>query len=117
MQYGKFIRMLIVISAFFIGVSAAVGQFDPIAGPGGPPELTITTYQQTSGVTPGNQARLAIVIQVPDGWHINAHKPLDEYLIPTETALEPPEGFTLEGVVYPEPILASFSFSDDKLAV
>ena len=79
--------------------------------------MTVTTYQRTTGAVPGEQARLAVVLEIPDGWHVNANKPLDEYLIPTEAALEPPEGFGVEGMAYPEAILASFSFSDEKLAV
>lgn len=116
MQYGKLTRASVMIFVIFVGMSA-LAQFGPAPGPGGPPELGVTTYQQTTGAAPGETARLAVVIEIPEGWHINAHKPLDEYLIPTEVTLEPPEGFTIEGVAYPDPVLASFSFSDEKLAV
>lgn len=116
MQYGKLTRTSFMIFAVFVGVSA-LAQFGPAAGPGGPPEFGVATYQQTTGAAPGETARLALVIEIPEGWHINAHKPLDEYLIPAEVTLEPPEGFTIAGVAYPDPVLASFSFSDEKLAV
>ena len=116
MRYRKLLRISVGVIVLFKAISAAA-QFGPLAGPGGPPELGIAAYQQTSGAVPGEQARIAVVIEVPDGWHINAHQPLDEYLIPTEVSLEPPEGVTLEGLVYPEAVLASFSFSQEKLAV
>ncbi len=117
MQYGRLMRMAMSMAALVVTVSAAVAQFGAAGGSGSPPELKLAAYHNTTATPPGEQARLAIVIEIPDGWHINAHKPLDEYLIPTEAALEPPEGFAIAGMAYPEPILASFSFSDDKLAV
>jgi thiol:disulfide interchange protein len=58
-----------------------------------------------------------VVIEIPSGWHINAHEPLDEFLIPTQVVLEPPDGFAVDAVVYPEPVLATFSFSQDQMAV
>ncbi|MFO7974617.1 MAG: protein-disulfide reductase DsbD family protein, partial [Candidatus Hydrogenedentota bacterium] len=118
MQYRNLVRKVVWMFAFFVSAFVATAQIGPVGGgQGGPPEMAITTYQQTTGATPGEAARLAVVIEIPEGWHINAHQPLDEYLIPTEVEFEPPQGFVFKGVVYPEPILASFSFSEEKLAV
>ena len=116
MQYAKFSSVVTVVTVLVLAVPAAA-QFGPLDQPGGPPEAAVATYQDTSGALPGGQARIAVVIEIPEGWHINAHEPLDEFLIPTRVTLEPPEGFTVAGMAYPEPLLATFSFSQDKMAV
>src|SRR5262249_43623772 len=36
------------------------------------------------------------------GWHVNSHAPGDETLVPTRLAIEPPRGFELLQVRYPE---------------
>ncbi len=116
MQYAKFSSVVTVVTVLVLAVPAAA-QFGPLDQPGGPPEAAVATYQDTSGALPGGQARIAVVIEIPEGWHINAHEPLDKFLIPTRVTLEPPEGFTVAGMAYPEPLLATFSFSQDKMAV
>ena len=116
MQYAKLSSVVTVVTVLVLAVPAAA-QFGPLDQPGGPPEAAVATYQDTSGALPGGQARIAVVIEIPEGWHINAHEPLDEFLIPTQVTLEPPEGFTVAGMAYPEPLLATFSFSQDKMAV
>lgn len=51
---------------------------------------------------------------VADGWHINAHLPLDDYLIPTSLAIE---GATSNETKYPASVLKSLSFNDAPLAL
>lgn len=110
-------RTIVALGISLIIFVAAHAQFGAPGGGIDLPELGIATYQQTTGTLPGGEARLAVVVEIPDGWHINAHEPLDEFLIPTEITLDTPEGFTVEGTVYPEPILETFDFAEEELAV
>ncbi len=48
------------------------------------PELSVELKTATDGVAPGGTLRAALVCTLSPGWHMNAHKPLDEFLIPTE---------------------------------
>ena len=67
---------------------------------------------------PGSSFKLEIALDVAAGWHINAHVPADEFLIPTEVTLAAPEGVELGELTYPEPELLAFAFSpDEKLRV
>ena len=62
--------------------------------------------------------RLHVAIAVGDGFHINAHEPLDADLIATALAVDDREaGFALHDVRYPAPHLKRLGFRDDILAL
>ena len=66
----------------------------------------------------GGQATFTLVATIREGFHVNSHQPLQEYLIPTRVELLTTELFVLEKVDYPKAKLKSFGFSpDDKLSV
>ncbi len=66
----------------------------------------------------GGQATFTLVATIREGFHVNSHQPLQEYLIPTRVELLTTELFALEKVDYPKAELKSFGFSpDDKLSV
>lgn len=66
---------------------------------------------------PGSSGYLAVRASVAAGWHINANKPLDSYLIPTELVVEAPPGFEVTRIVYPEPVLRKLEISEGKMAL
>ncbi|HSM15150.1 MAG TPA: protein-disulfide reductase DsbD domain-containing protein, partial [Thermoanaerobaculia bacterium] len=66
---------------------------------------------------PGSPIRLAAVVDVEPGWHIQAHVPTFDYLIPTVLAVETPEGWSEPEVSYPPPIRYRFDFAEDELDV
>ena len=68
-------------------------------------------------VYPGSNFELAVVIDVALGWHINSNNPLDEFLVPSELVFDEKEGITYGEVIYPEPILQKFSFSESEVSV
>ena len=79
--------------------------------------LTIEAYQSFDKVFPGSEFKVALEIDVSEGWHINSHTPYEDYLIPTElTVLENPN-FKLESVAYPEPHDYKLAFSETPLSV
>jgi thiol:disulfide interchange protein DsbD len=49
------------------------------------------------------------------GWHVNAHEPRDEFLIPTTVTFTPPAGVRVGEVVYPKPVEKRLSFGDKPL--
>jgi suppressor for copper-sensitivity B len=66
---------------------------------------------------PGEPVRLAARLIIEPGWHVNAHRPTYDYLIPTTVELELPAGWAAAEVDYPEPVQESFAFADEPLAV
>lgn len=65
-------------------------------------------------VHPGTSFQAAAVVDVESGWHINAHKPTFDYLIPTVLTLSPAEGLTGREPVYPPHVEKAFAFTDGK---
>lgn len=53
-------------------------------------------------------------IDVKEGWHINAHKPLEEYFIPTKLSVD---GKQVGADIYPEPKLKSLQFNAKPMAL
>ncbi len=68
-------------------------------------------------VKAGEDVEAALLVGIDDGWHVNAHEPLQEFLIGTSLELEPHGSFVVSDIRYPEPELAAFDFADEKLAV
>jgi thioredoxin:protein disulfide reductase len=91
-------------------VFAASAQF-------GGPAMEHAVYPERSGVHPGGEMRIALRFELPGEWHVNAHEPLDDFLIPTVLSIEEMAGMTVENMVYPEPARMAFAFSEEEMAV
>ncbi|GMV91862.1 MAG: thio:disulfide Interchange protein [Candidatus Hydrogenedentota bacterium] len=79
-----------------------------------PDVLSAEVVLKQSGVVPGGSIRAAIVADVVEPYHINAHEPLEEFLIATAVTLDVPEGISVVEIVYPEAENKNFSFSPDQ---
>jgi thiol:disulfide interchange protein len=66
---------------------------------------------------PGSPAKVAALVSIEHGWHVNSHQPSFEYLIPTVLDLQLPPGWAAGAFVYPVAKLKVFSFEPKPLAV
>jgi thiol:disulfide interchange protein DsbD len=107
--------LLLVLVLVALGPAApAVAQ----QGGGSAARVEIDVKLSQTGVAPGDTLEAAVVLDIEEGWHANAHEPTLDYLIGTDVEMELPEGFTLMETRYPEPEMFSFSFADgEELAV
>jgi thiol:disulfide interchange protein DsbD len=62
----------------------------------------------------GGDTGLTVRAAIASGWHINAHKPNEPFLIPTELSLTLPPGIAHGTIRYPEPESKSFAFAPGK---
>ncbi|MFZ0886240.1 MAG: protein-disulfide reductase DsbD domain-containing protein [Candidatus Acidiferrales bacterium] len=62
----------------------------------------------------GKEFQAAVVAEIRSGYHVNSHKPSDEYLIATTLTPQLPAGFKLVDTIYPAGRQEKFSFSPDK---
>lgn len=106
--FSLFLITGITVSCF------ALGQM-PLGMAG--PEVTFETASQPGTVVPGSTFSAAVRVSLSDGWHVNAHEPLDDFLIATVLSFEEQEGFILRATAYPEAKVINLSFSPDPLAV
>jgi len=65
----------------------------------------------------GQATWLTIEVDIQEGWHINADKPLQTNLIPTAVRVDTESGWQLGQVSYPKPDLAKLSFQQASLAL
>jgi hypothetical protein len=71
-------------------------------------------YVSLLPVPRGKEFQVAIVVEIAKGYHMNSHKPSDQYLIPTTMTAQLPAGFQLLDTIYPEGRLEKFAFSPNK---
>ena len=77
--------------------------------------VTIETYRSLSSVPQGGSIDVAVALKLKGHWHVNAHRVNDDFLIPTNVAIETPPGIAVEGIVYPGAVEKKFAFSDKPL--
>lgn len=63
------------------------------------PPIALDYHPHT--VKAGQKASLMFTLNIPDGFHIMAHKPAEEFLIPTQLSLYPVEGVIVGQPSYP----------------
>ena len=68
-------------------------------------------------IAPGESGDVLVRLLITDGYHVNANPPSQSYLKATEIELKPQEGFSVEFITYPDPLVKSFSFSKTPLKV
>src|SRR5215813_8597511 len=71
-------------------------------------------YLSIDAVRPGDKFKIAVSLHVAGGYHINAHVPSEEYLVPTTLRLTGPTEIRAGDPVYPAPLHKAFEFSPDK---
>ena len=98
-----------------LGITLCVASWAQ-AGSGGP-TVEIDAATETDGAHAGATVRAVVQVAIEQGWHVNAHKPLEDYLIPTTVELDPSEGVTISGVIYPKPEVIASAFAPEGLAV
>lgn len=93
-----------------LGISCLISQAQPVENAVSPPVVAVAGH-------PGSTVYAAVVVQISDGWAIQAHKPSLPYLIPTTLSLHPAPGLSPGGVIYPEPVEKTLAFAGRKIAV
>jgi uncharacterized protein YyaL (SSP411 family) len=82
----------------------------------------IRVHARAIGRRPSDQpgpsgGRLSVEIAMDSGWHINAHRPLQDYLIPTTLTEVEGRGWRLGEPSYPEPEVRRLGFQREPLAL
>lgn len=86
------------------------------AGAGAAERGTVTLRLQPAveALVRGGSTRIDVVAEIQRGWHIQAHRPNEPFVIPTELTFVLPAGVTAETVEYPAPESAEFAFAPGK---
>ena len=96
-----FCSLLTVIALCFpIHVQAQLGDFGLRVEPA-VEKLSAKGYLSVDKIQPGSQFQIAVVVEITEGWHVNAN-PAKEGLIATEITLPDVAHLTFGDVVYPK---------------
>lgn len=82
-------------------VAASVGLASWSVAAQGRPKADVSVVAAADGVHPGDRARFALRVSLPDGIHVQSNAPRDPLLIATAATVAAPPGIGLAEVVYP----------------
>ena len=117
-------------SDFAIRLALALLLFASALAPPSPPDARAFAPVETSAPEPEPQAsnigvngffsvdpaqqgstfQAAIVLDIPEGLHVNSNRPLGKYAVPTVVKVEAPRGFRVTPVSYPRGSVRTFRF-------
>ena len=81
------------------------------------PNIGVNGFLATDKAQRGKVLQGVIVMEIPNGYHVNSNRPLEKFLIATQLTVEAPGGVRVGPVSYPRALLRKFQFSPDKLSV
>ncbi len=81
------------------------------------PVFTVDLAADRSPVVAGGDLRLAAMISVEPGWHVNTDDPGDEFSWPTTIEFELPDGWMDPVVSFPDGEALTFEFSETPIMV
>ena len=81
------------------------------------PKIVVTASLSKDKTQRGRTVQGSIVMDIPSGYHINASRPLEKFLIPTQVTIESSKGIRVGPVNYPRAVLRTFKFSKNKVLV
>jgi thiol:disulfide interchange protein DsbD len=81
------------------------------------PRADVVALVEHPGVRPGDTARVALEVSLPEGLHTQSNKPRDPLLIPTELTIDAPADVTVKEVVFPPSTDLKQAGQDQPLAV
>ncbi len=79
--------------------------------------VTVKTFISHDGIHPGEAFKVAFLLSITPGWHINGPKLDDEFLIPSELIIDEGDKIRLLRLYYPEPGTGRFDYSEAELPV
>lgn len=97
-RYTSVFAALLALLASAACASTSAGQL-------GPTSIELVPTYETQGAHAGSTLRMAVGVRLDAGYHVNSDAPLDDFLIPTELLIAPPEGITLQALAFPEPFM------------
>jgi thioredoxin:protein disulfide reductase len=109
---AKFIVCVVALTVLSAGAPAQETAFSRAAS-----ILHPQAYVSLQPVPRGRAFEIAVVAKITPGFHVNAHEPSEEYLIPTKVTADLPAGITVVETDYPRGVMRGFQFSKTQLRV
>jgi len=104
--------VFLALAALTLHASAQDSGYPPAAS-----VLQPQAYVSLQPVPRGRAFQIAVVAKISPGFHINAHVPSEDYLIPTKILADLSPGVFLVETTYPRGVMRAFRFSKTPLRV
>lgn len=101
--------VLILIVASALGVGAQGFDVEPV--------FDVELLADRTPMVAGETVKLAVVVTVDPGWHVNSDAPGDDFSMPTTVTWRVPDGWSEPVVSFPDGESISFEFSDQPIEV
>jgi DsbC/DsbD-like thiol-disulfide interchange protein len=101
------------------GPAATDEAFDPGPEPQAS-NINVNGFFSVDPAQQGSSFQAAVVMEIPDGLHVNSNRPLGKYAVPTTVKVDAPRGLRVTPVSYPRGAVRAFRFggaSSERLAV
>ncbi|MBD3287924.1 thioredoxin fold domain-containing protein, partial [candidate division KSB1 bacterium] len=109
-QSKTYLYLLLLTVSIAFSVHAQTGFFDMDI-------LDVEAKLSVDKAHPGKIMKIAVIADIDPEFHINAHKPSEEYLIPTILKFDPVDKISFGKIEYPEEEMVKFPFADEPIAV
>jgi len=80
-------------------------------------KVTVKSRLSKNVVPAGSSVQAAVLLQIEEGWHINAHQPTLEYLVGTSVSVSEQSGIYAKKIRYPKSKTLEFEFAGDAMDV
>ena len=78
------------------------------------PRVEATGLFSSNKARRGGTLQAAVILEIPEGLHINSNRPTGEFMIPTVVKVTAPRGVRVGAVRYPRANVRKFDFSPDE---
>ena len=113
-RWSRLLSRIVFLALAVITVNASA-QDNPF--PAAASVLQPQAYVSLQPVPRGRAFEIAVVAKISPGFHINAHVPSEDYLIPTKVMADLSPGMFLVETTYPRGVMRAFRFSKTPLRV
>jgi len=111
---NRYMRAVSVLFAIFLALAAVPTELGAQIRR---PAAELAAVVESDGVRPGSSTRVALVVRLPEGLHVQSDRPRDPALIPTLLSIDPPDGVAVTHLTYPVPTDFEQAGADEPLAV
>ncbi len=103
---SQFLTVGILLAVFSLSATQSPAQLR-----GSTEKVDVETFLSVEAVPAGESFKAAVVLDIAETWHVNAHIPTLDYLIGTQVTMDPKDGFIIADIRYPEPDEYEFAFA------
>lgn len=103
-----------LVCRFVAGLAALLALCSGAHAAPNPNKVRLTLELDTPEVVRGGETGLTVWAEIEHGWHINANRPTEPFLVPTVVKFAVPPGVTVDTLNYPKPDRKTFAFAEGK---